>query len=56
MKIRAILCVPLGHRWHTVATGDPFAVLECSRCGRRREVTEDRNFDKRIDLVRKTGL
>jgi hypothetical protein len=56
MKIKAILCVPLGHHWHTVATSDPFPVLECSRCGRHREVTEGQNFDKRSDLVRKTGL
>jgi hypothetical protein len=56
MKIRAILCVPLGHHWHKVPTPDPLTVLQCSRCGRRREVVEGTGFDKRIDLMRKTGL
>ena len=60
MKIGAILCVPLGHRWHTVATtgpvADPNPVLECSRCGRRRDVVAGTGFDKRTDLMGKTGL
>ena len=39
--MKAILCVPLGHRWHTSASDTPYPVLECGRCGRLQELTAE---------------
>jgi len=41
MNARAILCVPLGHKWHTARSDTPYPVLECGRCGRLRELTAE---------------
>jgi hypothetical protein len=41
MKLRAVLCVPLGHHWHPIASDTPYPVLECDRCGRTRELTAE---------------
>ncbi|HEX5246478.1 MAG TPA: hypothetical protein VFW41_05050 [Gaiellaceae bacterium] len=41
MKIAAVLCAPLGHRWHPIASDTPYPVLECGRCGRTRELTAE---------------
>ncbi len=56
MRLGAILCVPLGHRWHTARSDTSYPVLECDRCGARREATGGDGFDKRADLIAKTGL
>jgi hypothetical protein len=41
MQAKALLCVPLGHKWHTARTDTPYPVLECERCGRLRELTAE---------------
>ncbi len=37
----AILCVPLGHKWHPARSDTPYPVLECDRCGRLMEMTAE---------------
>jgi hypothetical protein len=41
MKVAALICVPLGHRWHPVESDTPYSLLECGRCGRLRELTTE---------------
>jgi hypothetical protein len=38
VKAKALLCVPLGHKWHTARSDTPYPVLECGRCGRLMEM------------------
>ena len=46
MSFKAILCVPLGHRWHEAADiVETYPVLRCQRCGRLRNMgAETRGF------------
>jgi hypothetical protein len=38
MKIKSIVCVIAGHRWHTDAdVNETYPLLTCLRCGRHRE-------------------
>jgi hypothetical protein len=41
MTLKAVLCVPLGHRWHPVESDTPFPLLKCDRCGRLRELSAE---------------
>jgi hypothetical protein len=41
MKVAALICVPLGHRWHPVESDTPYPLLKCDRCGRLREMTAE---------------
>jgi hypothetical protein len=41
MSFKSVLCVPLGHRWHPVASDTPYPLLKCGRCGRFREMTTE---------------
>lgn len=41
MRVKAVLCVPLGHRYHPARTDTPYPVLECERCGRLTELTAE---------------
>ena len=41
MKAKAVLCVGLGHKWHTARSDTPYPVLECARCGRLTELTAE---------------
>jgi hypothetical protein len=46
VNVKAVLCVPLGHKWGE-ATGvvETFPVLRCARCGRLRNMSgETRGF------------
>lgn len=47
MSLKALLCIPLGHRWTAKSdTFDAEPLLHCSRCGRTRDVgaeTRDRS-------------
>lgn len=39
MNPKALLCVPLGHRWHTdPESTEAFPLLRCARCGRHRHM------------------
>lgn len=39
MSLKAILCVPLGHKWTTQTTSyDVEPLLRCTRCGRIRDM------------------
>jgi len=36
MRLKSVLCVPLGHKWTPdEETTDPTLVLRCERCGRK---------------------
>ena len=41
MRVKALLCVPLGHRYHPARTDTPYPVLECERCGYMVEMTAE---------------
>jgi hypothetical protein len=41
VSAKALLCVPLGHKWHTVPSDTPYPVLKCDRCGRLTELTSE---------------
>jgi hypothetical protein len=39
---KALLCMPLGHRWSEAADVEaPYPVLRCERCGRTMELTAE---------------
>jgi hypothetical protein len=39
MSLKALLCVPLGHRWHTDPDStEAYPLLRCERCGRQRNM------------------
>lgn len=41
MRLKAVLCVPAGHKYHPARTDTPYPVLECERCGRVMEMTAE---------------
>jgi hypothetical protein len=41
VRVKAVLCVPLGHRYHPARTDTPYPVLECERCGHMTELTAE---------------
>jgi hypothetical protein len=47
MTIKALICIPLGHKWSTdTSSYDSEPLLRCKRCGRTREAgagTRDRS-------------
>jgi hypothetical protein len=39
VNLKAVICVPLGHKWtEATDTFESYPVLRCSRCGRLRNV------------------
>jgi hypothetical protein len=46
MNLKAVLCVPLGHRWSEAAdVVESYPVLRCKRCGKLRNMGgETRGF------------
>ena len=39
MKLKALVCVPLGHKWSTdTGSHGSEPILRCMRCGRTRDV------------------
>jgi hypothetical protein len=47
MKLKALICVPRGHKWSTdTGSYDSEPILRCTRCGRTRDAgaeTRDRS-------------
>jgi hypothetical protein len=41
VKIAALVCATLGHRWRTVDSDESFAVMQCSRCGRSQGLSDE---------------
>jgi hypothetical protein len=41
VSLKAIVCVPVGHRYHPIESDTPFPVLKCDRCGRLTELTAE---------------
>ena len=52
MRLKALICVFLGHRWVQPADlRETYPVLECRRCGRRKELapgTHEAGFEARL--------
>ncbi len=41
MRLKGMICAPVGHRWQPARTDTPYPVLECERCGRVMEMTAE---------------
>jgi hypothetical protein len=42
VTLRALLCVPLGHKWREAPEiVDTYPVLRCKRCGKRRNMSDE---------------
>jgi hypothetical protein len=50
MKLSAVLCVPLGHKWAPLAESDsPEPVMQCRRCGRTGTFSETTRSTKNLE-------
>jgi hypothetical protein len=42
VTLRALLCVPLGHKWREAPEiVETYPVLRCKRCGKRRNMSDE---------------
>jgi hypothetical protein len=50
MRMGAVLCAVIGHRWHVDETStDSEAVIRCERCDRRQLAPSGTAFGRRLD-------